>query len=161
MKLTNEGIKDKSKWEEKGYSLPKYDREIIKENTKKNPEWIHFGAGNIFRAFQANVVEDLLNQGTTGTNGCEACMNTGIIVAEGYDYEIVEKMNQPHDDLSILVTLKADKTVEKIVVGSIVESCILDENNEAEIARLKEIFSAPSLKMVSFTITEKGYKTFE
>lgn len=150
MKLTNEGIKDRKAWEEKGYELPEYDREKIIANTKQNPTWIHFGAGNIFRAFQANVVEKLLNDGT---------MDTGLIVAEGYDYEIIEKYNRPSDDLSILATLKADGTVEKKVIGSIVESCILDEENQKEIERLREIFRAPSLQMISFTITEKGYKT--
>ncbi|QFJ53836.1 mannitol dehydrogenase family protein [Pseudobutyrivibrio xylanivorans] len=150
MKLTNEGIKDRAAWEAKGYSLPKYNREEIIVNTKQNPVWIHFGAGNIFRAFQANVVEELINQGV---------MNTGLIVAEGYDYEIIEKYNRPCDDLSILATLKADGTVEKKVIGSIVESCILDEEDEREIERLREIFRNPSLQMVSFTITEKGYKT--
>lgn len=47
--------------------------------------------------------------------------------------------------------------MEKTVVGSIVESLILDSQDEAEYGRLKEIFCAPSLKMASFTITEKGY----
>ncbi len=150
MILSNEGLKNQQAWIEKGYQLPKYDREQVKKETMENPQWIHFGAGNIFRAFQANVVEKLLNEGI---------MNTGLIVAEGYDYEIVEKMNRPHDDLSILATLKADGTVEKTVVGSIVESLMLDEENETEINRLREIFRSPSLKMVSFTITEKGYKT--
>ena len=150
MKLTAEGIKDKKVWEEKGYKLPGYDREKIIENTRKNPTWIHFGAGNIFRAFQANVCEELLEKGV---------IETGLIVAEGYDYEIVEKYNRPSDNLSILATLKADGTVEKKVIGSITESCILDEENETEMERLKEIFRAPSLQIVSFTITEKGYKT--
>ena len=150
MKLTNEGLKNRSEWEEKGYSLPKYNREQVIVNTKENPVWIHFGAGNIFRAFQANVVDNLLNQGI---------MEQGLIVAEGYDYEIVEKYNRPCDNLSILATLKADGSVDKKVVGSIVESCILDEDNEKEMERLREIFRAPSLQMVSFTITEKGYKT--
>ena len=150
LKLSNEGIKDRAAWEEKGYKLPLYDREKVTANTKEHPTWIHFGAGNIFRAFQANVCEELLNQGV---------IDTGLIVAEGYDYEIIEKYNRPSDDLSILATLKADGTVEKKVIGSIVESCILDENNEKEIGRLREIFRAPSLQIVSFTITEKGYKT--
>lgn len=48
-------------------------------------------------------------------------------------------MNRPHDDYSILVTLKADGSVEKTVVGSVVESCILDSENEGEYGRLKEI----------------------
>ncbi|WP_026526855.1 mannitol dehydrogenase family protein [Butyrivibrio sp. VCD2006] len=150
LKLTNEGLKDRAAWEEKGYKLPLYDREKVAANTKENPAWIHFGAGNIFRAFQANVCEELLNSGF---------IDTGLIVAEGYDYEIIEKYNRPSDNLSILATLKADGTVEKKVIGSIVESCILDEENEKEIERLREIFRAPSLQIVSFTITEKGYKT--
>ena len=46
---------------------------------------------------------------------------------------------------------------KKTVVGSVVESCILDSENEGEYGRLKEIFCKQSLQMVSFTITEKGY----
>ncbi|MBQ5376660.1 MAG: mannitol dehydrogenase family protein, partial [Lachnospiraceae bacterium] len=148
--LNKEGLKDTAAWQEKGYALPTFDREAVSKRTKENPTWIHFGAGNIFRAFQANVCQNLLNQGV---------LDTGLIVAEGYDYEILESYNRPHDEFSILVTLKADGTVEKTVVGSVVESCMLDEGNETEIARLREIFRAPSLQMVSFTITEKGYKT--
>ncbi len=150
MILSNLGIKNRQEWIDKGFDLPEFNRETVREKTVKEPKWIHFGAGNIFRAFQANVVQKLLN---------EDVIDTGLIVAEGYDYEIIERMNRPHDDLSILVTLKANGTVEKTVIGSVVESCILDEDNEKEIERLKEIFRAPSLQMVSFTITEKGYKT--
>ena len=67
LRLTNEGIKDRAAWEEKGYSLPKYDRAQVEARTKENPTWIHFGAGNIFRAFQANVCDELLNQGVIDT----------------------------------------------------------------------------------------------
>ena len=66
-------------------------------------------------------------------------------------------MNHPHDDLSILVTLKADGNIEKTVVGSVVESLILDSGNTVQFNRLKEIFSSGSLQMATFTITEKGY----
>ena len=45
-------------WEEKGYLLPKYDREELKKKTKENPTWVHFGAGNIFRAFPAAKLQD-------------------------------------------------------------------------------------------------------
>ena len=31
--------------------------------TKCNPVWIHFGAGNIFRALLANMQEELLAKG--------------------------------------------------------------------------------------------------
>ena len=133
-----------------GYYLPEFDYDTVHKNTVEHPHWIHFGAGNIFRAFQANVAQNLLNSGV---------LDTGLIAAEGYDYEIIEKSYRPHDNLSILATLKADNTVEKTIVGSIMESLILDSKNDAEYARLREIFKNPSLQMASFTITEKGYAT--
>ena len=133
-----------------GYHLPEFDYDTVHKNTVEHPHWIHFGAGNIFRAFQANVAQNLLNSGV---------LDTGLIAAEGYDYEIIEKSYRPHDNLSILATLKADNTVEKTIVGSIMESLILDSKNEAEYARLREIFKNSSLQMASFTITEKGYAT--
>lgn len=114
----------------------------------ENPFWVHFGAGNLFRAFQANVVQRLLNDGV---------LDRGLVVVEGFDYEIIEKMYQPHDNLSILATLKADGSVEKTVIGSIVETLVLDREQEAAFDRLREIFAKDSLQMVSFTITEKGY----
>ena len=148
MKLNEQGLKDRAVWEESGYALPEFDREKVKAATYENPFWIHFGAGNIFRAFQANVVQNLLNDGV---------LDRGLVVAEGFDYEIIEKMNRPHDDYSILVTLKANGSVEKTVVGSVVESHVLDSENAAEFGRMKEIFTKDSLQMASFTITEKGY----
>lgn len=148
MKLKQSELQQKEQWNALDYNLFDYDREAVTKATKENPYWIHFGAGNIFRAFQANVVQTLLNKGV---------LNKGLIVAEGYDYEIIEKINHPYDDLSLLVTLKADGNVEKTVVGSVVESLTLDSLNEEDYNRLKEIFQAPSLQMASFTITEKGY----
>ncbi len=149
MKLTLEGIKkDRDAFLAAGYRLPAFDYSQVAENTEKRPVWIHFGAGNIFKAFQANVLQTLLNEGV---------MDTGLIAAEGYDYEIIEKSSRPHDNLSILATLKADNTVEKTVVGSIMRSYVLDSKNQAEFSALKRIFSSPSLQMASFTITEKGY----
>ena len=148
MKLTNAGISNREEWIQKGYRLPEFDRKAVSEATKKAPYWVHFGNGNIFKAFQANVVQNLLNSEE---------LDRGLIVAEGFDYEIVEKMNRPFDDLNILVTLKADGTIEKTVIGSVVESLILDSDEEIQFGRLKEIFRQDSLQMASFTITEKGY----
>ena len=148
MKLSLQGISDRAQWEKKGYQLPQFDMDQMIAATKENPFWIHFGAGNLFRAFHANVVQNMLNKGD---------LDRGLIVAEGFDYEIVEKMYAPHDNLGIVATLKADGTIEKTVVGSVAESLPLDSNNEAAYARLKEIFTKESLQMATFTITEKGY----
>ena len=148
MKLTEEGLKNKEEWLKKGYFLPKFDRKAVEAATKKSPFWVHFGAGNIFRAFQANVAQNLLN---------DSVIECGLVVAEGYDYEIIEKMYRPHDNIGVLVTLKSNGSVEKTVVASIMESLTADSDNEKDWARLCEIFRNPSLQIVSFTITEKGY----
>ncbi|MBQ7602446.1 MAG: mannitol dehydrogenase family protein, partial [Lachnospiraceae bacterium] len=149
MKLTLKGItENREEWLSKGYRLSEFDIPAMVQKTKEAPEWVHFGGGNIFRAFHANLMQDLLNQGLS---------ETGIIVCEGYDYEIAEKMYRPHDNLSILATLKASGSVEKTVIGSIAESCELDSENAAEFGRMREIFAKESLSMATFTITEKGY----
>lgn len=139
-------------WKAKGYELPAYDREQIRNNTRKKPTWIHFGAGNIFRGFPAAGLQKLLNEG---------CYDKGVIVAEGFDYEIIEKAYIPFDDLSLLVVLKSNGSIEKKVIGSVMEALMADSVSDREWQRLKEIFRNPSLQMVSFTITEKGYSLFD
>ncbi|SMB89629.1 fructuronate reductase [Pasteurella testudinis DSM 23072] len=148
MELSYNGLANRTEWENKGYILPEYNIADIVENTTKNPIWLHLGAGNIFRAFLANLQQRLLNQGAA---------DKGIIVAEGFDYEIIEKAYRPFDNLSIFARLKNDHTVDKIVIGSITESLRIEPGFVDDFARLKAIFTAPSLQMVSLTITEKGY----
>ena len=148
MKLNEESLKTKTFWNKKGYILPEFDREKMIETTIKTPTWVHFGGGNLFRAYHAVLAQRLLDNGD---------MAPGITVVEGFDYEIVEKMYRPNGNLSIAVTLKSDGTIDKRIVGSIGESCLLDSENEAEFTRLKDIFTSDSLQMATFTITEKGY----
>lgn len=148
MRLLDSECRNKEEWAAAGIQLPEFDREAMKAATRENPQWVHFGAGNIFRAFPAACQQQLLNEGVE---------KTGIIVAEGYDYEIIKKAYRPQDDLSLLVTLKANGTIEKTVIGSLAESLTVDRQDEADWNRLKDIFASSTLQMVSFTITEKGY----
>lgn len=146
MKLNLGALKDRDDWERAEFRLPKFNIKEVKENTKLNPNWIHFGAGNIFRAFMANVQQNILNEGKS---------DKGIVVVGG---ESIETIYQKHDNLTVLVTLKVDGTIEKTVIASITESLILDAQNNTNWNRIKEIFKNLNLQMVSFTITEKGYK---
>lgn len=146
--LNEKGLADRQAWLDKGYHLPAFDRARMIQKTAEAPVWVHFGAGNIFRAFQCAGMQKLLEAGKA---------ETGIIAVEGFDYEIVEKGYRPNDNYSLLVTLKADGSVEKTVVGAIAESCVLDSGNPTEFDHLKAVFSAPSLQLATFTITEKGY----
>lgn len=140
--------KETRAWEEKGYELPAFDIQAVREKTKREPTWIHFGAGNIFRAFPAAVLQEALDQGE---------YDRGVIVAEGFDYEIIDKAYRPYDDLSLLVVLGADGSIRKKVIASVTESLKAAPVFSEDWDRLVQIFKAPSLQMVSFTITEKGY----
>ena len=150
MKLSDiqSGAFDPQEWAEKGYELPKFDRKAVQQKTHDEPTWIHFGAGNIFRAFPAAVLQKTLDAGL---------YDRGVIVAEGFDFEIIDKAYRPYDNMSLLVLLKSDGSIEKRVVASVTESLKADPQFEEDWTRLAEIFKAPSLQMVSFTITEKGY----
>jgi fructuronate reductase len=148
MKLNNESLKDKAFWEKAGITLPRFDRDAMLAATKTAPKWVHFGAGNIFRAFPAAMMQQLLEEGLE---------TTGIVVAEGYDGEIIDKSFTAFDNLTILVTLKSDGTTEKKVIASVAEALRIDTATPAGFEALKKIFSFPSLQIASFTITEKGY----
>ena len=148
MKLNLKSIEDKKLWKDKGYILPEFDIEKVHKQTKRSPHWVHFGTGNLFRAFPASICQNLLNQGLIAT---------GITAVEGYDYEIVEKSMRKYDNLTINVTLKSDGTTDKEIIASITESLCMTKENEKDMERLREIFKNDSLKLASFTITEKGY----
>ena len=75
-------------------------------------------------------------------------LDRGIIAVERMD-----RGGDTHDDLAVVVTLKADGSVEKNILGAIAETCYLYGGED----RLREIFRNPSLQLVTFTITEKGY----
>ncbi|MCH5302451.1 MAG: mannitol dehydrogenase family protein [Prevotella sp.] len=136
-----------AEWEAKGYVLPKFDIKALREKTAKEPTWVHFGGGNIFRAFPAAVLNDALNKGE---------YDRGVIVAETFDFEVIDKAYTPYGNLSLLVSLQSSGTIEKTVIASVTEALKADPQFQ-DWQRLVEIFRNPSLQMISFTITEKGY----
>ena len=104
MKMNAASIKNqKAEWEALGVKLPAFDHEAMTAKTKEHPVWVHFGAGNIFRAFPAAVLNDALNSGK---------YDRGVIVAESFDYEIIDKAYQPYDNLSLLVCLKSTGDID-------------------------------------------------
>lgn len=148
MKLTYEGIKDSAAWEAAGIALPAYDVEAVAKRTKEAPVWVHFGIGNIFRIFLGGIADKLLNAGL---------MEKGLICVESFDFDVVDKIYDPYDNLALSVILHEDGRVEKRVLGSLCEAVKAQTKEVEQWSRLKEIFCDPQLQMISFTITEKGY----
>jgi fructuronate reductase len=118
MKLNAQALTDKAAWQKAGITLPAFDIPAMIAATGKAPAWVHFGAGNIFRAFPAALQQSLLEQGLA---------TTGIIAAEGFDGEIIDKLFTPCDNLSLVVTLKADGSIDKRVIASIARSLRIDK----------------------------------
>ena len=148
MKVSMETIKDPSFWEKAGVRLPRFEIAAMREKTEKEPIWVHFGAGNIFRAYIAALQQHLLNEGLS---------DRGIVAADTFDVDNIRMIYGGYDNLTMSVTLNADATIDKEIVASVSEALVAQPTEEKDYARLLEIVAAPSLQMISFTITEKGY----
>lgn len=148
LNLSYNSIKNnRDDWEKINTSLPKFDIDKIIKNTKKNPKWVHFGSGNIFRGYIANIGQELLNKGIS---------DTGIIAVETFDYEIIEKTYRPFDNLTLVALMKNNGDLKKKIIASVTES-LKGNTQDRDYEVLKDIFKKESLQIVSFTITEKGY----
>lgn len=123
------------------------DYKQLVANATKRPEWLHFGAGNIFRGFIARIQQDIIDMGLS---------DTGIVVCEAYDEEIIDKIYEPYDNEVTCVTLKKDGTIDKRIVKSL--ALTIKVNSERQ--KLVDVFKNKSLQMISFTITEKGYDCY-
>ncbi len=148
MKMNADALKNRAQWEKAEVKLPSFDWQKMCEATDRHPTWVHFGAGNIFRGFIAKLQQDLLNAGL---------VEEGIVAADTFDYDIIDKIYAPYDSMTMLVSLLPDGSMKKEVVASVARGLRAGKNFPEDLEALKEVFRNPSLQMISFTITEKGY----
>lgn len=148
MKLTKNGIKERKFFEDNGIILPSYDVDKMVQKTLEAPQWVHFGIGNIFRVFIGGIADELISKGYT---------DKGLTCVETFDFEVVDKIYKPYDNLGLSIILRGDGSRENRVLASMVEAVKADYHDENQWNRLKEIFKSQALQIVSFTITEKGY----
>lgn len=148
MKLTVSDLRCQAQWLSKGIALPQFDHAAMVEKTLQAPAWVHFGAGNIFRGFIAGLQQRLLNQGLA---------DSGIIAAETFDFDIIDKIYTPYDAMTLMVSLKPDGSTDKEIIAAIAKGVKATRGEQADFALLESAFANPSLQMASYTITEKGY----
>ena len=113
MNMRLSSLQSSAVWEAMGVRLPRYDVAAMVQRTKAHPLWVHFGAGNIFRGFIAALQQSLLNQGLA---------ERGVIAAETFDYDIVDRIYAPFDNLTLNVTLHPDGHTSREIIASVAEA---------------------------------------
>ena len=116
--------------------LPNYNRATLK------PGIVHLGIGAFHRAHQAFYTEAVLNQfgGDWGIIGCSLRSPS------------VREQLAPQDCLYTLVERSGDG--EKLqIIGAVTSTLVGPENPAA----LVDVMAATNIKIVSLTVTEKGY----
>jgi fructuronate reductase len=147
--LTKKSItENRSGFEKAGIKLPAFDIDVLVQKTHDAPVWLHFSAGNLFKAYHAALAQTLVEKRL-------AC--TGVIAVVPNDYAGIDAVWTPHDNLFLKTVMKADGSLENEIIASVTELVAADSADSCAWGRLKEIFRAPSLQMVSLSITEKGY----
>ncbi len=117
-------------------AVPRYDRDAVKIGI------VHLGLGAFFRAHQALAIDDALGAGELGWGVCAASLR----------HPDARDAIGPQDGLYALATREAGN--ERIrVIGAIREALLATEERETLLLWLAN----PATRLVTLTITEKGY----
>jgi len=119
-----------------GVAVPAYDRKAIKVGI------VHLGIGAFHRAHQAVFTDDVLAKGATEWGFC----SVDLLGPDVRDRLV------PQDRLYSVSSLSGDGMKTRIV-GSIAEILVGPEDPEALLKRMCD----PAVRIVSITVTEKGY----
>lgn len=134
--------------EESGVVLPKNDVAAAKEAGRRQPRWIHLGGGNLYRAFHAEVAQDLLD---------ESLLDRGVVVLETFSPFTVDSIYAPYNGDILQVVMGADGAFEERVLASTADSLFANVARPDELERARAYFRSRELQLVTLTITEKGY----
>ncbi|MDR2491598.1 MAG: mannitol dehydrogenase family protein [Spirochaetaceae bacterium] len=135
-------------FEKAGIRVGDIDIDALAVRTAANPRWVHFGAGNLFKAYHAALAQELVERGL---------LDTGIIALVPNDFSNIETLYTQNDNLFLKVVMKADGGLDKRLISAVTDFIAAGPEQSADWERVKAIFAAPSLQMVTVTITEKGY----
>ena len=131
-----------------GIELPQYDVDTFKEAGARQPRWIHFGGGNLYRAFHAEIAQRLANAGK---------LDRGIVVMETFRPFTVDNVYKPYNCDSLEVVMNADGTLSERVIAATADAVFANPQRPADYERALAYFASSELQLVTFTITEKGY----
>jgi len=133
---------------ERGVRLPAYDVAALKQAGVEQPVWIHFGGGNLYRAFHAQIAQDLADKGL---------LTRGVVVAETFRPFTLDEVYDPYNYDILQVVMNADGTLAERVLAVTAGGVFANSQRPEDLARAKRYFESPELQLATFTITEKGY----
>lgn len=150
VKITDNYLENKQAFADSKITVPTYDAAKVAEKTVKEPRWIHFGGGNLFRAFHAAIANKLIEDGE---------MDSGIIVSDTYDDAVVNDIYKKYNNKIVRVVTKADGSQDRDLFASVAKAVFAGPAtvDASGFEELKGYFTQASLQVVSFSITEKGY----
>jgi fructuronate reductase len=119
---------------------PAYDRSRI------TPGIVHLGLGAFHRAHQAVVIDDCLAAGATSS-----ASSWGIVGASLRSQQTRDAL-APQDHLYTVAVRATEGTTHR-VIGALLDSVVAREKP----AKLVERMADPAIRIVSLTVTEKGY----
>jgi fructuronate reductase len=122
-----------------GVTRPRYDRARLR------PAIVHLGLGAFFRAHGAAYTEDVLAADPTGS------LDWGILGASLQRPDQRDRL-APQDGYYTLIERRPEGP-EARVIGSLLGVLVAPEDPAGLVARM----AAPSTRIVSLTVTEKGY----
>lgn len=138
----------RGQFEEAGIALPAHDVDAARSLGARSPRWVHFGGGNLYRAFHAEVAQDLLDAGE---------LDRGVVVAETFRPFTVDEVYGPYGNDILQVIMNADGTLDERVLASTADALFVNPDRPNDLERMRAHFRSPELQMATFTITEKGY----
>ena len=131
-----------------GVKLPAFDVDATRAAGARQPVWIHFGGGNLYRAFHAEVAQDVMDAGG---------LDRGVVVVETFSPFTVDEVYAPYDENILQVIMHEDGALEERVLASTAASLFCNPKRPDDYAQVQKYFESDELQFASFTITEKGY----
>ncbi|HCD6728859.1 TPA: mannitol dehydrogenase family protein, partial [Enterococcus faecium] len=128
--------------------LPYFNVEAVKQEGQKHPVWLHFGGGNLYRGFHAEIAQCLADQNE---------LESGVVVCETFDEEVVEKAYHDYNNDILEIVMGEDGELKKRLLAVTADSLYCNPKNITDYQRVVKYFEDPTLQFTTFTITEKGY----
>ncbi|MEX1550194.1 hypothetical protein [Enterococcus sp. C50] len=110
-----------------GITIPNYDVASVKEKGKEVPVWLHFGGGNLYRGFHAEIAQRLADKKE---------LAAGIVVCETLDKEIIEKAYKPFHSDVVEVVMHDDGMLDKKLLAATADAFFCHPSEKESFAQV-------------------------